>query len=151
MVLDWFAVVVAGLLVGNELAVAVFVNPALHRLRDEAHLPAAAALAGVLGRWMPWWYGLAAQLLWVEAWVRRWPGLLLGSAAVWTLVIVYTVSALVPLNNRIAALNAPGRGAEGFDWKLARRRWDALHRVRVVLLAAAYGLLVAGVLRFSGR
>ena len=48
-ILDVVVIVVAGLLVGNELAIAAFVHPALDRLQDEVHLPVASALARVLG------------------------------------------------------------------------------------------------------
>jgi hypothetical protein len=40
----------------------------------------------------------------------------------------------VPINNRIASLNtaAPAPG-----WKHDHKKWDSLHRVRVLLLASA--------------
>jgi uncharacterized membrane protein len=46
-VLNVVAIIVAGLMVGSELAIAVFVHPALDRLPDDVHLPAASALAHV--------------------------------------------------------------------------------------------------------
>ena len=61
-VLNVVAIIVAGLMVGNELAIAVFVNPTLDRLPDAVHLPAASALARVLGRFMPFWYVLVLLL-----------------------------------------------------------------------------------------
>ena len=57
--LNVVAIIVAGLMVGNELAIAVFVHPTLDRLPDDVHLPAASALARVLGRFMPFWYILS--------------------------------------------------------------------------------------------
>jgi uncharacterized membrane protein len=55
-VLNVVAIIVAGLMVGCELAIAVFVNPTLDTLPDDVHLPAASALARVQGRFMPFWY-----------------------------------------------------------------------------------------------
>ena len=49
------AIIVAGLMVGSELAIAAFVNPTLDRLPDNVHLPVASALARVQGRFMPFW------------------------------------------------------------------------------------------------
>jgi uncharacterized membrane protein len=46
-VLNVVAIIVAGLMVGNELAIAAFVHPTLERLPDAVHLPAASALARV--------------------------------------------------------------------------------------------------------
>ena len=43
------AIIVAGLMVGSELAIAAFVHPTLDRLPDNVHLPVASALARVLG------------------------------------------------------------------------------------------------------
>ena len=39
------AIIVAGLMVGSELAIAAFVHPTLDRLPDNVHLPVASALA----------------------------------------------------------------------------------------------------------
>ena len=52
-VLNVVAIIVAGLMVGCELAIAAFVDPTLDKLPDDVHLPAASALARVLGRFMP--------------------------------------------------------------------------------------------------
>ncbi len=43
-VLNVVAIIVAGLMVGCELAIAVFVHPTLDKLPDDVHLPAASAL-----------------------------------------------------------------------------------------------------------
>jgi hypothetical protein len=50
---------VSGLLVGNELAVAVFIHPVLYLVSDEAHVRVAKPLARRLGRSMPFWYALS--------------------------------------------------------------------------------------------
>ena len=56
----------------------------------------------------------------------------IASLALW---VVYTLTALVPINNRIAAWTEASRPA---DWKISRSRWDLLHRWRVLLLAVAF-------------
>jgi hypothetical protein len=50
---------VSGLLVGNELAVAVFNHPVLYSVSDEAHVRVAKPLARRLGHSMPFWYALS--------------------------------------------------------------------------------------------
>src|SRR5271154_4802295 len=50
---DIATVAVAGMMAGNEFAVAAFVHPQLRRLADSAHAQTAALLAGVLGKAMP--------------------------------------------------------------------------------------------------
>jgi Mg2+/citrate symporter len=49
----------SGLLVGNELAVAVFIHPVLYSVSDEAHVRVAKPLARRLGHSMPFWYALS--------------------------------------------------------------------------------------------
>ena len=145
--LNVVAIMVAGLMVGNELAVAVFVHPTLERLPDDVHRPAAIALARVLGMVMPFWYILVILLTVAEAGIQwhqsgRWPGWLAASALLWVLAVVYTLIALVPVNNRIASwakITPPA------DWKTYRSRWDRRHRRRVVLLTIAFAFLIAGV------
>ena len=60
---------------------------------------------------------------------------LLAATLIWAGVIVFTIGMLVPINDRIASLNtmAPMPG-----WKQDHKKWDSLHRVRILLLAVAF-------------
>lgn len=53
--LEVASVVVAGTMVGNELAVAVFSHPRISRLDDTTQVRAVQTLAQALGRAMPFW------------------------------------------------------------------------------------------------
>ncbi len=146
-VLDVVTIIVAGLMVGSELTIAVFVHPTLDRLPDNVHLPAASALARVLGKFMPFWYILVLLLTVSEVYIQwrqsgHLPTWLVASAILWALAIGYTITTLVPINNRIASWDkvAPPAG-----WKTFRRRWDLLHRWRVALLTTAFAILIVGV------
>jgi len=146
-ILNVVAVLVAGLMIGNELAIAVFVHPALDRLPDDVHLPVASALARVFGKFMPFWYILVFLLTLTVAMIQwhqsdRLPGLIATSAFLWLLSGVYSITALVPINNHIASL---AKGTPPADGKTFRRRWDLLHRWRVVLLTIAFAFLIVGV------
>jgi uncharacterized membrane protein len=141
-VLNVVATIVAGLMVGSELAIAAFVHPTLDKLSDDVHLPAASALARVLGTVMPFWYVLVFLLTLAEGVVQwhqsgRIPIWIAASAVLWVLAILYSVTALVPINNRLKSTPPP-------DWKTYRRRWDLLHRWRVVLLTIAFAFLIVG-------
>ena len=145
--LNVVAIIVAGLMVGSELAIAAFVHPTLDRLPDNVHLPVASALARVLGRFMPFWYILVFLLTLAEVlfqWHQssRLPIWIATSAILWALAIVYTITALVPINNRIASWE---KVAPPADWKTFRCRWDMLHRWRVALLTIAFAFLIVGV------
>ena len=135
--LDTITVILAGLMVGNELAVAAFFNPAAWRLESKPQAQALPILAGSLGRVMPVWYGLCFGLLGLELFLHRHQPVLvplLTATLIWVGVIIFSISALVPINNRIASLNttAPTPG-----WKQDHKKWDSLHRVRILLLALA--------------
>ena len=129
-VLNVAAIVVAGLMVGSELGIAAFVHPTLDKLRDDVHLPAASALAGVLGRLMPFWYILVFLFTLAEVVIKRHqsgrvPIWIVTSTLLWILAILFTVTALVPINNRIASWR---KSSPPPDWKTYRLRWDLLHR-----------------------
>jgi hypothetical protein len=146
---DVITVAVAGTMVGNEFAVAALVHPQLQRLGDKAHAQIAAPLAAGLGKAMPLWYGLAFALILGTVFEHRpvstGPGLLLASAAaLWAATILFTVTFLVPTNNRIAKMK-PEQPHEG--WLRDRARWDQLHRIRVALLIMALLLLLTGLFR----
>ena len=145
-VLNVVAIIVAGLMVGCELAIAAFVHPTLDKLPDDVHLPAASALARVRGRSMPFWYILVFLLTLAEVVIQwhqsgRLPIWIATSAVLWMLACLYSVTALVPINNRIKSWE---NSAPPPDWKTYRRRWDLLHRWRVVLLTIALAFLIVG-------
>ncbi len=145
-VLGIIAVLAAGLMVGNELAIAVFIHPTLDRLSDNVHLPVASALARLLGRFMPFWYVLVILLTLAEIVIEwhqsgRLPRGLAASGILWLVASVYSITTEVPINNRIASWT---KEAPPANWKNFRRRWDLLHRWRMVLLLVALAFLIAG-------
>ena len=135
--LDTITITLAGLMVGNELAVAAFFNPAAWRLESTPQAQVLSILAGSLGRLMPVWYGLCLALFALESFLHRHQAVfasLLTATLIWAGVIIFSISALVPINNRIASLStmAPRPG-----WKQDHKKWDSLHRIRILLLAMA--------------
>jgi uncharacterized membrane protein len=145
-VLSVVSIVVAGLMVGTELAIAAFVHPTLDKLPDDVHQPAASALARVLGKVMPVWYPLvlvltlvAAILDWRQS--RHLPVWFATSCILWILASAYSLTSLVPINTRIASWE---KSTPPADWKTYRRTWDMQHRWRVVLLTIAFAFLIVG-------
>ena len=151
LLLELAAIVVAGTMVGNELAVAVFFHPRISALDDATHVRAVQALAAALGRAMPFWYALTLLLSGAVSFIAR-PagtpghGLALAAAGLFAAMIVYTVLLPVPINNQVAQWQPESLPA---DWRELRRRWDTLHAVRVGVLLVALVLLVAACLRAS--
>ena len=146
-VLNVVAIMVAGLMVGCELAIAAFIHPTLNKLPDDAHQPAASAIARVLGTVMPFWYNLTFFLTLAEVAIQwRQSGHLsvwtATSAALWLLASVYSLIALVPVNNRIKSWE---NSTPPSDWKTYRRKWDMHHSWRVALLTLAFALLIVGI------
>ncbi|MCA2243719.1 MULTISPECIES: anthrone oxygenase family protein [Mycobacterium] len=146
--IDALAVVITGLLVGVELAVAVFFNPLIARLPDDAFRAARGGAARALGTTMPFWYALSLLLLAALAIKER------GASRDWlygvagglmALVVLLTVILLLPINNRIAKWPATGELSRDLA-----ARWDRLHRLRVALLVAVFVLLALGVTRAGG-
>lgn len=141
--LDIVMITSAGLMVGCELAISAFVNPAVWRLENGPQAQALSILARSLGRAMPFWYGSCLALLALESFLHRHEtalAALVTAAVIWTAAVIFSIGMLVPINNRIASLNtaAPAPG-----WKRDHRRWDALHRIRIVLLVIALLVLVS--------
>jgi hypothetical protein len=144
---DIATIFVAGTMVGNEFAIAAFVHPQLGKLNDKEHAHAAALLAAILGKVMPLWYGLTLALIASAAFehkpISNGPGIYIAFAAIlWAATIIFTITMLVPINNRIAKMN-PQNPYDG--WLYDRARWDRLHRLRVILLAISVLLLLTGI------
>jgi hypothetical protein len=133
----------SGMLVGNELAVALFIHPVLYSVPDDAHARVVKPLAGRLGRFMPLWYALTLVLAILQLLIEprgslSW-WLCCAAVVLMALIIVLTILLPVPINNRIANWDLdrlPG------DWLSLRQRWDLYHRVRVLLLVLVFGLLI---------
>lgn len=133
----FIALVIAGPMVGVEFAVAAFANPIFGRLPDDAYWQARRDSARVLGKVMPFWYIATLVALIAVAVITsgQWP--VTAAAVMLALVVLLTVTMLVPINNRIGAWT----GAADVDRDLARR-WDRLHWLRVALLVVMFVLLV---------
>ncbi|WGW12198.1 DUF1772 domain-containing protein [Saxibacter everestensis] len=139
-------VVVVGLMVGVELAVALFVNPICGRLSRDAAVAARVDGARALGRVMPFWYGgsVAIAALWMMLiWGQSQMRMVLPAVGLLVISVLMSIILLVPINSRVASWSA---GAIPADWKQQVRRWDRLHYARVVIVVIAFVLLtLAGV------
>jgi hypothetical protein len=140
-ILNTITITFAGFMVGIELAVSAFFNPAIRRLESSPQAQGLSSLARSLGRVMPFWYSFCFALFALQSFLHRHEIALvplLIATFIWAGVIVFTISTLVPINNRIASLSTaaliPG-------WKDDHKKWDSLHRVRIVLLAVAFFVL----------
>ena len=96
---------------------------------------------------MPFWYAaallsVAAALFAHTVGTRPWWGCL-SSAILLAATIPFTLICLVPINNRVAALDL---NALPDGWKHDRRRWDQYHAIRIVMLAMASVAITAAVL-----
>jgi hypothetical protein len=143
--LDVPTILCAGLMIGNELAVSLFVNPVIWQLEDRSQAKALSLFAGILGKVMPFWYALCLVLMIVETYLRRHqPALtwLVIAVAIWIAMIVYSVTTLVPINNRITRL----ADALPEGWRQEHKRWDSYHRWRILALLIAMVCLVGGIL-----
>jgi hypothetical protein len=138
-------VTVAGLMLGNELAVAV-VHSTLWRLPAAVHVAVAAALAKIYGSIMPCWYAATLFTTLAVATVFPWgtgSWSILGAAVVWAATIALAIVVLAPINHRVALWAAD---AVPSDWLAQRRRWDRFHALRIVLALGGWLALVVGVL-----
>jgi uncharacterized membrane protein len=146
-VLDVLTLLLVGLMIGNELAVSLFVNPVMGQLDDRSQTLALNLFARTLGKAMPPWYAMCLLLILMEAYVCRHGqgiALLLIAAAIWIVVILLTVLFLVPINNRVAAMTPEVFAATG---KKEHKKWDTMHRWRVFALTVAMVCLLEGILR----
>lgn len=136
-------IVAAGLLVGIEFCVAVFINPMADALPASGGLSVRAGSARILGAVMPFWYAAtvalstcASVLLWPE------PSGIASAVAtgLFATTIVLAVVVLVPINNRVKDWS---NGNHPLDWRAQVHRWDRWHVLRLLLGAAGLILLVA--------
>lgn len=139
--MEWIsivAVVVVGLMVGVELAVAAVMNPIFDALPVAARVAARSHGARVLGRAMPFWYVGSTLLVAATALTGRAGTAAWTAAALLVVSVVMSVTLLVPINNRSMTWTPETRPA---DWRQQQERWDRLHVVRLALIVAAFALV----------
>jgi Domain of unknown function (DUF1772) len=143
--LDLVTILCAAFMTGNEIAVSLFVNPVVWQLDEPSQAQALRLFAARLGNAMPVWYAASLLLMVIEAILHRhqpafpW---IVAATSLWTAIIVYTLLVLLPINNHIAALKINALPA---GWLQQHRKWDAHHRVRILLLIVAVVLLTYGI------
>lgn len=136
----------SSLLVGNEFAVGVFINPAFGRLPDVSQAFAAKETARIYGKVMPFWmitnFLLCVLLTFLVAdrYSTQWWFYLAGML-LFALVSVFSVIFPVPINNKIANWDPNNLPR---DWRELRRRFDQYHFVRIVMLLITLVCLVFG-------
>ncbi|USQ88905.1 DUF1772 domain-containing protein [Streptomyces phaeoluteigriseus] len=133
-------IVVVGLMVGVEFAVAAFVEPIFNRLPDDARLAAHSDGARLLGRVMPIWYmsSLALGVAWAAlAWGGDGASPVIAGDVLLVVSVVMSVLLLVPINSRARTWSPEGAPA---DWKQQARRWNLYHYVRVGVITLAFAL-----------
>jgi uncharacterized membrane protein len=145
LILDITTIVCIGLMVGVELCVSAFVNPALWKLESGAQRQAIRLFAIKLGFVMPFWYALSLALLLIETffrWHQPHALLLVIACGIWILVIVLTLLFLVPINNKLARME----GSSSFDSARSdHHNWDTMHRFRILALAIAMVLALIAI------
>lgn len=105
---DILTILCVGLMIGNEFAVSVFVNPVVWKLEGHAQAKALSLFASSLGKTMPFWYGLCLLLMLIEAYLRRHePALvsLLSASAIWIAIVIYTFLRWCPSTTASVCLN----------------------------------------------
>ena len=144
--LDVLTILFAGLMIGVEFAVSVFIHPAMRKLDGRPRVQALNVFAKALGAAMPFWYALCLLLFIAEAVLRRHqPALtpLTIASSLWAVVILLTIAVLVPINNRIAAIQPDNPPA---NWQNDHHRWDLLHHLRVGVLVLAFLFVLYAIL-----
>jgi uncharacterized membrane protein len=140
--LDITTITIIGLMVGNELTVSLFINPVMRQLDPAPQARVLSLFASLLGRVMPFWYALCLVLLLIEAVLRRGTSVfpsLLAAIVLWIATILYSVLFLVPINNRIAALQSTRPTADRLP---QHELWNRLHLFRIAAILIALVLTI---------
>ena len=147
MTLQLAAVLVLGLMCGSELNVAAFGHPTLNRQPPETHILVRASFAALFGRVMPFWMAgsvllnllLLLPFEHLNGYARRLAAIAL---VVQVVAVVFSLVALVPINNRIAKWTPKSLPD---DWRAQEHRWDLYHWLRTCGLVVAFAILTLSI------
>jgi uncharacterized membrane protein len=140
--------ILAGVLLGNELATLAVVHPAMRTLTVPAQVAAEQSLTRRFGVMMPFLMSatLASGIV-VSACIDSdgRPLAIPGSACVAAMLAI-TFIGNMPVN--LFTLRA-SPDVDPAEWNRQRRRWDRFHVARVILDAAALALFVLALLKVA--
>jgi len=147
MNLQLLAALVLGLMCGSELNIAAFAHSGIGRQRMDAHILMRSSLARLFGKVMPFWMAgstlLSAGLLLPFAHLDKMAWRLSAiSLAIQVMAVIFSLVALVPINNRISKWTP---GSLPSDWQAQEQHWDLYHWLRTCGLIAAFALLILSV------
>jgi uncharacterized membrane protein len=140
--LEVVTVVVVGVMVGVEFAVAFVMNPILDALPEDSGQLGHAHGGRMLGAVMPVWYITSLVLVAVWAVAGRdhaGTGLVVTAGTLLLLSVVMSILLLVPINNRNKTWTPENRPE---DWKEQINRWLRFHYLRLAVIVTAFVLLV---------
>ncbi len=147
------ALLCASLLVGNEFAIGVFINPLFGRLPEVPQAYATKESARIYGKVMPFWmitnFILCLLLTFVvpEIYSDEW-WFYLTATSLFVLVTVFSVIFPVPINTKITDWN-PNNLPD--DWRELRKRFNQYHFVRIFMLIIAQVSLIIGTILHSSQ
>ena len=143
--------ILAGLLVGNEVGTKVAIHPSLERLSTPERIRAEQEVTRRYAAIMPFWMSsVIISCLPVLALSRRTNAFLPTAAgtACFVGMLASTLIGNVPINDRVLEMSPE---TDGEEFKELRERWDRLHTLRVVLDLAGLAFLCLGALRGDER
>lgn len=149
-ILLFLALLNSALLTGNEFAVGTFVHPSLKRLATEPHVLGVQQIGKIYGSVMPFWMAsvvlLCGSLLFFTSFLSTAWYLFAAATAIFIFAIVFSVLGPVPINNQIIGWNVQDLPDNWFE---LRKRWDALHNIRIAVFMLGFSCLMIGILNLQ--
>jgi hypothetical protein len=144
MPLQFFAVLVLGLMCGSELNVAAFAHPTFNHQPRDVQVVMRSSFAALLGRVMPFWMtgSTVLNILLLLPFAHLSPPawrLALIALVIQVLAVVFSLVGPVPINNRIAKWTPESLPN---DWRAQEHRWDLYHWLRTSGLIVAFAILL---------
>ena len=142
LLLNTLTTVCIGLLIGTEFAVSAFINPVLWKLEERRRHERSVYLQPNWGRSCLFGIARSRACACRNGCPRQGPGkpLLVTASVIWAAVIALTVWFLVPINKRMTSL----ADSVPEEARRSRKRWDTLHRLRIVALMVAMICFLVG-------
>jgi hypothetical protein len=142
---SFFAVVLAGVLTGSELASRLIVHPVLWRLPHDAQVKAEKLMYKRFGSIDPFLMTATIVACFVAATAQHGQAatLTFAAAGCFALMLAITLALNMPIN--LVVFRWDEERGDPDRWRTLRRRWDRIHSVRIALDSAGFALVAAAV------
>lgn len=127
--------ILIAIFIGTEFAIGFLIHPVLSKLPQSIHLSSVQVIGKIIGKIMPIWIPLIIvsalfELLFIRDTQTLSFWFIVAGVICMVVMLIISLAINVPINKQVIEWNPQ---APPDKWLKLRRRWDKVHKIRILL------------------